>query len=183
MEKFAVSVIGQDRPGILAAVSEHLFGFGCNIEDVSQTLLQGEFAAIMIVTRPEGVSVETIASGLHQALEPLGLGVFVRPLEQVPAPAVGGAPFVLTVRGVDRPGNIAAITRPMAALGCNVTQFRAVLAPGAFGGEEMVMIFEIDVPYAVHHRQLRAAVEAACQPLGMEVSLQHRDIFENIHRV
>lgn len=182
MEKFAVSVMGHDRPGILAAVAETLFGLGCNIEDVSQTILQGEFAAIMIVARPPGLDLGRAEAALRAAVAPMGLGVFVRPLTVPGQAQASGEPFVLTTRGQDRPGTIAAVTRAMASLGCNVTQFRAVLVPGA-AGEEMIMIFEIDVPAGVHHRTVRAAVAAACQPLGMEVSLQHRDVFENIHRV
>ncbi len=181
-KKFAVSVMGHDRPGILAVVAETLFALGCNIEDVSQTILQGEFAAIMIVARPAGLTLETAEAALRRAVAPMDLGVFVRPLAGAWQPAELGEPFVLTTRGVDRPGTIAAVTRAIADLGCNVTQFRAVLVPGT-AAEEMVMIFEIDVPYGVHHRTVRAAVAAACQPLGMEVSLQHRDVFENIHRV
>ncbi|BDV01991.1 amino acid-binding protein [Thermodesulfomicrobium sp. WS] len=183
MEKFAVSVMGHDRPGILAAVSETVFGLGCNIEDVSQTILQGEFAAIMIVARPPHVPLAQVDAALRERLAPMGLGVFVRPLDEGWQPAVPGEPFVLTTRGKDQPGNIAAVTRALAQLGCNVTQFRAVLLPAAEEGEEMVMILEIDVPQGVHHRVVRAAVAQACQPLGMEVSLQHRDVFENIHRV
>ena len=44
MKKIIVSVLGHDRPGIIAAVSEVLFRNGCNIEDVSQTILQTAFA-------------------------------------------------------------------------------------------------------------------------------------------
>ena len=36
------SVIGRDKPGILAKISAILFSYGCNIEDVSQTILQTE---------------------------------------------------------------------------------------------------------------------------------------------
>ena len=183
MEKFAVSVMGHDRPGILAAVAETVFGLGCNIEDVTQTILQGEFAAIMIVARPPGVSQAQVEAALRDRLTPMDLGVFVRPLDEGWQPPAPGEPFVLTTRGTDRPGNIAAVTRALAHLECNVTQFRAVLVPAAQGGEELVMILEIDVPQGVHHRVVRAAVAQVCQPLGMEVSLQHRDVFENIHRV
>ena len=53
MEKWVVSVLGGDRPGIVAQVASCLAEFGCNIEDCNQTILQTEFAAIFIVTAPE----------------------------------------------------------------------------------------------------------------------------------
>lgn len=52
MKKFVLSVIGQDKPGILARISTILFSHGCNIEDVSQTILQTEFASIFVVLNP-----------------------------------------------------------------------------------------------------------------------------------
>ena len=39
MNLVAVTVIGNDRPGIVAGVSKALFDAGCNLEDVSSTIL------------------------------------------------------------------------------------------------------------------------------------------------
>ncbi len=44
-----VSVIGKDKPGIIAAVSGALFEHGINIEDISQTIMQEYFTMIMLV--------------------------------------------------------------------------------------------------------------------------------------
>jgi glycine cleavage system transcriptional repressor len=37
MSRFAVSVFGRDRPGIVAAVTRVLADAGCNLEDTSMT--------------------------------------------------------------------------------------------------------------------------------------------------
>jgi len=52
MNKVILSILGHDRPGIIAAVSKILFEQNCNIENVSQTILQFEFAGIFIVSMP-----------------------------------------------------------------------------------------------------------------------------------
>ncbi|KUK31955.1 MAG: ACT domain-containing protein [Thermoanaerobacterales bacterium 50_218] len=44
-----VTVIGHDKVGIIAAVSSILAGVNVNILDITQTVLQGFFAMIMIV--------------------------------------------------------------------------------------------------------------------------------------
>ncbi len=44
-----ITVIGKDRKGIIAGVSNELASAGINILDISQTLLQEYFAMIMIV--------------------------------------------------------------------------------------------------------------------------------------
>ena len=44
-----VTVVGQDRVGIIAAVCNKLAGFNVNILDISQTIVQGYFNMMMIV--------------------------------------------------------------------------------------------------------------------------------------
>jgi len=44
-----ITVIGKDKKGIIAGVSNELAGFGINILDISQTTLQEYFAMIMLV--------------------------------------------------------------------------------------------------------------------------------------
>ena len=72
MKKIMISVLGHDRPGIIAAVSEVLFRSGCNIEDVSQTILQTEFAGIFIASYPALLKPEELIARLCEKLEPYG---------------------------------------------------------------------------------------------------------------
>ena len=53
MKKLTISFLGRDCPGIVSAVSQILGQTGCNIIEVTQTILCGEFAAIFIVQAPE----------------------------------------------------------------------------------------------------------------------------------
>ena len=45
--KAIVTVIGRDKPGIIAKVSAVLADNNVNIEDISQTIMQGNFTMIM----------------------------------------------------------------------------------------------------------------------------------------
>lgn len=46
--KAIVTVIGKDKPGIISKVSTCLAQNSVNIEDISQTLLQGNFTMLML---------------------------------------------------------------------------------------------------------------------------------------
>ena len=46
MTKAIVTVIGKDRVGIIAEISVLLAGYGINILDISQTLLQDYFTTV-----------------------------------------------------------------------------------------------------------------------------------------
>ena len=47
--KAIVTVIGRDKPGIIANVSALLAENNINIEDISQTVMQGFFTMVMLV--------------------------------------------------------------------------------------------------------------------------------------
>ena len=72
-----VTVIGQDRVGIIAAVCNNLAGFNVNILDISQTIMQGSFTMVMTVD----IGAATAAFGdLSAALVELGdeMGLSIR---------------------------------------------------------------------------------------------------------
>ena len=111
MQKFTASFLGRDCPGVVASVSRILEESGCNIEEVTQTILSGEFAAIFVVAAPEK-DAESLRAKLNGGLEAakVDLSVLVRP-------AIKGQwgtdlhcePFVVTADGPDKPGLIAAM--------------------------------------------------------------------------
>jgi len=183
MSKTAVFVLGPDRPGIIAAVTQALFEQGCNLEDVSQTSLQSQFLGIFIATAGGQTGVDALARALRERLDPLGLSVHLRAVDAAaerPAPPV--EPFVITTVGPDRPGLVAGITGLLARHGVNITNLKAV-SHGALGGQEYVTFYEVDMP-ADHDRQaFRAALRERARELGLDVNLQHREIFEQVHRV
>jgi len=72
-----VTVLGQDRVGIIAAVCNRLANYNVNILDISQTILQGAFTMVMAVD----VSKSTASFGeLGKGLAALGaeMGLSIR---------------------------------------------------------------------------------------------------------
>ena len=47
--KYILTVLGKDKSGIIAKVATMLAKHNVNIEDVSQTIMQGNFTMIMLV--------------------------------------------------------------------------------------------------------------------------------------
>lgn len=185
MDKFVLSVIGKDKPGILARISTILFQFGCNIEDVSQTILQTEFASIFIVHNPRGCALDEMDQALNHVLGGMELSAHLRPMtaqQTEQAADTEHEPFVITTKGPDQPGTISAVTTAIASLLCNVVHFRAIITKED-NVDAMIMIFEVDVPKNVDHRTLRQVMVEVCTGYGLDASVQHRDIFETIHRV
>lgn len=183
MKKIVVFVLGPDRPGIIAAVTKTLFEQGCNLEDVSQTILQTEFMAIFIASMNDDKKEDMVLAALRTAISPMGLFVHLGPL------AKGGAgkqppaePFVITTIGPDRPGLVAGVTEVLASFRINITNLKAV-SRTAHNLQNYVMIYEVDIPPAIDYFAFRTALYGRTRELGLDVNLQHREIFEQIHRV
>ncbi len=184
MKKMIISVLGKDRPGIIAAVTRILFEQDCNIENVSQTILQNEFSGIFIVGVPKALSEEDLHRHLETGLSPMGLHVYEKRLSEADESqnAVASEPFVVTTKGPDRKGLVAAITAIMAAHQVNVTNLQAVFK----GGDDPnanIMIYEVDIPNDANHQALRRDLREKALELSLDISIQHKLIFEAINRI
>ena len=183
MNKIVISVLGPDRPGIIATVTRILFELDCNIENVSQTILQSEFSGIFIVAAPEEQAGEILRKELNQALSPLNLDVTIKPLDPAPAFCSESCePFVITTRGPDRKGLVASITEIIARYGANVTNLQAVFK-GGDDPNDNIMIYEVDIPAEIDQQALYADLRARAAELSLTISIQHRKIFEAINRI
>jgi glycine cleavage system transcriptional repressor len=184
MSKAILSILGRDRPGIVAAVSRVLCEQNCNIENVSQTMLQTEFAGIFIVSMPNGMSAGELHRALEARLLPLALTVLTKPCEtgEEACTAKACEPFVITTRGPDRKGLVADISEVIARHGVNISNLQAVFKGGDEPGDN-IMIYEVDVPKTVDPQALAADLRARAEALRLDLILQHRNIFEALHRI
>lgn len=182
MSKTVVFVLGPDRPGIIAAATRALFELGCNLEDVSQTSLQGQFVGIFVVAAPVRLSNAELLAALRGRLDPLGLSVELREIAAAGAPPAAAEPYVITTVGPDRPGLVAGIAGLLAEFGANITNLKAI-ARGRREGTEYVTFYEIDLPAAADGATFRSALRGRAAELGLDVNIQHREIFEQVHRV
>ena len=85
MPKHAVvTVVGKDRVGIVAGISSLLAEHNVNIIDISQTVLRGMFAMIMVVDLSRAdVSVGELRKALKERGKELGVDVALHSAELV----------------------------------------------------------------------------------------------------
>lgn len=163
MPLLAVTVLGHDRPGIIAETTGALADLGLNIEDSTMTLLRGHFAMMLITDGPADAA--TVEEGLGSLTADGSLSVSVR---EVPAESVAasGTSYLLSVHGGDRPGIVSTLVAELGAVGGNITDLTTRLA-----GELYVLAAEVDVPAGVDVEALTAALRTAADRLGVGVSL------------
>lgn len=67
--KAIVSVIGQDKKGIIAKVSNLLYKYDINIEDISQTIMQNKYFTMIMIVDIEASSLDI--GGINTQLQEL----------------------------------------------------------------------------------------------------------------
>lgn len=122
---FMLTLIGEDKPGIVAAVTKTLYDMGLNLGETSMLRLGGNFTIMMMVS---GARDEP---QLRDQLEPVvaaqGMRLHVDPIQAhlhehlVPN-------IQVTVSGADRAGIVAQVTAVLAEAGLNILDLESDVA-------------------------------------------------------
>lgn len=176
MKKILITVSGKDKPGIIAKVSGLLFARGCNLEDISMTLLEGQFAMMMTVGLPAEHSLESVLSSLELLKSaPWSLDCHVTILkgkaQHGQKHAAGCLPFVITAFGKDRTGIVYEVSRALAGLRVNITDLDSRIL-GRGSKTTYAMLLEVDVPGKVILAKLRRLLAGISKKMRIEIQVK-----------
>jgi glycine cleavage system transcriptional repressor len=161
----AVTVIGHDRPGIIADTTSALAELGGNLEDSTMTILRGHFAMVLLVSTM--ASLQAIETELGVLTGDGTLEVSVRPVRDEPdVTSSDQTAYLLSVHGADRPGIVSAVTGVLASAGGNITDLSTRLT-----GDLYVMTAEVDLPSSADVDSLRGRLAGVADGLHVEASL------------
>jgi glycine cleavage system transcriptional repressor len=171
MPHVAVTAVGVDRPGIVAAVTGVLLRHGGNLEDTAMTRLGGHFAMVLVVEVPGDEDALALEAALAAEVAPIGLTVTVRPIEEVAGSVEEGAPWAVTVHGADRPGIVHRVTTALAEHGANIVDL-ATHHLTSEAGTGYVVLLSILLPVSADTDALAGALDALAADLGVDVHLR-----------
>jgi glycine cleavage system transcriptional repressor len=164
VSELAITVIGDDRPGIVADVAEILADLGINLTDSTMTRLRGHFAMTLICTG------ESAAETVEAALLPLGadgsLLATVRAVRPEADTPPAGTPYLVSLHGADRLGIVATVTRVLATAGGNITDLSTRLV-----GPLYTLVAEVDLPEEAVPA-VRGELASTAAELGVEVTIR-----------
>ena len=122
MNWFMLTLVGEDRPGIVAAITAALFQGGCNLGEATMARLGGNFT-VMLMVQHAG-TLDSLRALINPAAEELGLRVHADLIEGhlhrhlIPDVRV-------TVYGADRAGIVAQVTGALTAAGFNILDLQS----------------------------------------------------------
>ncbi|MBI5450019.1 MAG: ACT domain-containing protein [Gammaproteobacteria bacterium] len=165
---FVLTVVGADRPGIVAHLTAALYDGGCNLGEASMLRLGGNFT-IMVMVQHQGT-----AHQLQQLVQPvaesLGLRVHVDVSQGGPHQHLE-PDVIIRIAGADRTGIVARVTQLLASAGLNILNLESDVA-GTVQQPLYIMHIEGQAVAGV------AALESALQIIrrdGVDATLQRID--------
>jgi len=168
METLVLTVIGDDRPGLVSALSARLNAQGALWQRSQMSRLAGKFAGIVEVVVPAG-KVDDLVADLESLAEQ-GLAVTIA-RTSTPAEAPTHR-LSLELVGADRPGIVAEISALLSARHISIEVFETTVRHAPMAGG---MLFEahavLAAPASTDEAELRAALEAVADELMVNVAL------------
>jgi glycine cleavage system regulatory protein len=168
MATFTLTCIGDDRPGLVSALSAPINAHGASWDRSQMARLAGKFAGILLVAVPDD-RAEALAADLT-ALKDVGLLVS---LERTDAPMQREALRLgLDLLGADHPGIVAEISASLAGQGIGIAELSTDVREAPMAGG---MLFEahavLEAPPGTDTDDLRSMLETLADELMVEITL------------
>jgi glycine cleavage system transcriptional repressor len=171
---FAIAAIGRDRPGIVADLSECVYGCSLNLEDASMTMLGNEFATLMLASGTGDDVQATLEDACRRLERERNLTVFVHPLDGEP-PSTGencDATHRLVAEGIDKAGIVAGVSRTLAQHGIDIIDLRGRITPVPQSGTPLYTLsIRMRLPKQTDASKLKDALSGIAAKLDVEISL------------
>jgi len=168
MATFTLTCIGDDRPGLVSAVSAPISAHGASWGRSQMARLAGKFAGILLVEVPEE-SAEALVADLT-ALKDIGLLVT---LERTDVPAEHPSlRLSLELLGADHAGIVAEISAALAGQRIGIEELSTDVREAPMAGG---MLFEaravLEAPPTTSMDELRSMLEAIADELMVDIRL------------
>lgn len=165
-----LSVLSNDRPGVVETLSEVLEDHGGNWMESSMLSLAGKFAGILLAEIPDS-KAEPFLEALA-ALEGKGIRVVAETGPEI-STFEDSQCVSLELVGQDRPGIVHEIAEVLARHAVNVQELETTVRSASMSGESLFMAHaKILIPQGADMEALRKELEALANELMVDLSLE-----------
>lgn len=182
-QQFVVSIMSQDRVGIVHEVSEAISELNGNIADIRQSVLSGFFTMILLASFPEPITQRSIEKKLAEvnARSDTAIDIAIKQVDSNQPVTTQPNPeniYVLTASGTDKIGFVATVTSFCVKHQINILDLSTTTSEDAY-----LMVLMIDINHLMSISQIRADLHQFSQDTGLNVVLQHYDIFRAVNEI
>jgi glycine cleavage system regulatory protein len=169
MTSLVLTFVGDDRPGLVNAISEKIADFGGTWLESRSVRLAGKFAGVVLVRIPDE-NLIPLESALAK-LAPSGLRV------SIDRGAVAESEehrriVTLEIVGNERPGIVRDVTQALTRLGVNIEEFASGLEGEPFTGVQMFhATARLGVPEGLKNDDLRKTLERLAAEIMVDLKV------------
>ncbi len=169
MIPLVLTFVGDDRPGLVNAISDRIAACEATWLESRSAQLAGKFAGILLVNVPDAKLAELESSLLR--LETSGLRVTIEPGAAAPAEKPSRL-IRLDILGNERPGIVRDVTKTLTDLGVNIEEFSSGLEGEPFTGVEMFRASaRLRAPDGLSLDHLRKALERLASEIMVDLAV------------
>jgi len=167
---YIVTFIGDDRPGLVEAVSGVIEESGGNWHESRLSQLGGKFAGLVLVSLPSDSGDE-----LQAALKAISsLGLSIRVTATGPGTVIASSrKITLTVIGPDRLGIVREISRALASHNVNVIEMDSEVNSAPMSGEQLFEArIDAEIPQDISMDDLSDTLDDIANDMTLDIALE-----------
>jgi glycine cleavage system regulatory protein len=174
MIPLVLTFVGDDRPGLVSAISERVADCGGTWLESRSVRLAGKFAGVVLVNVPDE-SLLPLESALAK-LTPSGLRVSIERGATASKAEKPARLVTLEIVGNERPGIVRDVTQALTGLGVNIEEFTSGLEGEPFTGVEMFRASaRLGVPDGLKLDDMRKSLERLAAEIMVDLNVAEPD--------
>jgi glycine cleavage system regulatory protein len=168
---FIISFIGEDRPGLVEALSEVISKHGGNWLESRLSQLAGKFTGLISISLPEASSA-ALQKDL-KALSEAGLSIRVTPCTGQAAKTEHARLITLTILGPDRPGIVREIAAALSSRAINVVDMESYVSSAPMSAELLFHArVEAALPEQGNLEELGDSLDAIANEMDVDIQVE-----------
>ncbi len=173
-KKFIMTAFAEDRPGIVADVTQLIYEHDCNLEDSRMTGLSDEFAMIFLFSGRGEDLEEQLSRACRRLEKEKGISAFFRPAEtHLGKQKKTVATYTLNVEAIDHAGIVYNVSKYLAEHNINISDLSSQLRYTPVSGTAVYAIgIQIEVPEGISMENLEKWVIEVGDELNVDITLQ-----------
>ena len=169
--QLVIAAIGEDRPGLVDALSGWILDSGCNIADSRMTVLGGEFA-VLLLAEGQWNRLAKLEDQREQVQSKLGMIITLKRTEEK-RPEGAFLPYAVDVVALDHPGIVHNLASFFSQRNINIQDLSTASYAAAHTGTQMFSVhMSLDVPADTHIAALREEFLDFCDHLNLDAVIE-----------
>lgn len=176
-----ISVLFEDRPGIVADITRAIYDLDGDLADISQSVLSGFFIMTVIAQFDSNINISLIKEKIESEKTQTSFEVMIKeinPEDVFRQKYVSDDTYIVTAQGVNRTGLVYSMGAFCKDHGINIMEYDTKLTDNVYS-----MILEIDLTNSETAEIIHEKLKEMAKNLGLEIVMQHKKLFQAVNEI